>query len=77
MVNVAEKNRESKPQKLRATATIAPIMAPLNIMVNVVINDEDSADGMLPASEEDVLELELDANCTAEIGLRSPVSHTK
>ena len=77
MVNDAEKNRESKPQKLLATATIAPIMAPLNIMVNVVINDEDSVDGMLPATAEDVLELELDAHCTAEIGFRSLVSQTK
>jgi len=52
-------------------------MAPLNMIVNVVINEEDSADGMLPASVEDAVELELDEICAAEIGCELPVSQTK
>ena len=77
MVSDADRKRDSKPQKLRATVTIPPMMAPLNMIINVVINEEDSADGMLPASVEDAVELELDEICAAEIGFELPVSHTK
>ena len=77
MVSDADRKWDSKPQQLRATVTMPPIMAPLNMIVNVVINEEDSADGMLPASVEDAVELELDEICAAEIGCELPVSQTK
>ena len=78
MVKDADINLLSKPQQALATVTMPPMMAPLNMMVKVVINEEDRAEGASDVSRsvEETCEVEFDKNCVVEAVMGLPALQT-
>ena len=80
MVKDADTNLLSKPQQALATVTMPPMMAPLNMMVKVVINEEDRAEGGSDVSRsitvEETCEVEFDKNCVVESVMGLPALQT-
>ena len=74
MVKDADMKRLIKPQQALATVTIPPMMAPLNMMVKVVINEEDRAEGTSDWSRSTVEEF--DKNCVVEAVMGLPALQT-